>query len=227
MRQSPMGTIGFPDTYGLIKIDDEIITYTSKTDTTFNGCVRGFCGISSYTDGNSPDTLVFNQTEAVSHLGSVYATDNSLTSIGSTVQNLSSLFLNQFLKKTKHQLLPGLEDRKLVDGLNENIFIKQAKDFYSSKGTDQSFEILFRGMYDEDVKIVKPQDFLLTPSNAQYQVVKDLVVEPIVGEGDPSDLINSTLFQKTSTGEDQGYSPIASVEEVLSGAGQTLSLIHI
>ena len=69
MRQSPMGTIGFPDTYGLIKIDDEIITYTSKTDTTFNGCVRGFCGISSYTDGNSPDTLVFNQTEAVSHLG--------------------------------------------------------------------------------------------------------------------------------------------------------------
>ena len=221
MRQSPMGTIGFPDTYGLIKIDDEIITYTSKTDTTFNGCVRGFCGISSYTDGNSPDTLVFNQTEAVSHLGSVYATDNSLTSIGSTVQNLSSLFLNQFLKKTKHQLLPGLEDRKLVDGLNENIFIKQAKDFYSSKGTDQSFEILFRGMYDEDVKIVKPQDFLLTPSNAQYQVVKDLVVEPIVGEGDPSDLINSTLFQKTSTGEDQGYSPIASVEEVLSGAGQT------
>ena len=221
MRQSPTGTIGFPDTYGLIKIDDEIITYTSKTDTTFNGCVRGFCGITTYTDGTQPDTLVFNQTEAVSHLGSVYATDNSLTSIGSTVQNLSSLFLQQFLKKTKHQILPGLEDRKLTDGLNENIFIKQSKDFYSSKGTDQSFEVLFRGVYDEDVKIVKPQEFLLTPSNAQYQVVKDLVVEPIVGEGDPKDLINSTLFQKTSTGEDQGYSPIASVEEVLTGAGQT------
>ncbi len=31
-----------------IKIDEEIITYTSKTDTTFNGCVRGFCGITSY-----------------------------------------------------------------------------------------------------------------------------------------------------------------------------------
>jgi len=221
MRQSPEGTIGFPDTYGLLRIDDEIITYTSKTDTTFNGCVRGFCGITSYTDGTSPDTLVFNQTEAIEHLGSVYADDNSLTSIGSTVQNLSSLFLRQFLKKTKHQLLPGLEDRKLVDGLNENIFIKQSKDFYSSKGTDQSFEVLFRGMYDEDVKIVKPQEFLLTPSNAQYQVVKDLVVEPIEGEGDPTELINSTLFQQTITGEQQGYSPIASVEEVLSGAGQT------
>ena len=28
-------TKGFPDDYGLLKIDDEIITYTGKTDTTF------------------------------------------------------------------------------------------------------------------------------------------------------------------------------------------------
>ena len=36
----PEGTTGFPDSYGLLKIDDEIITYTSKTKTSFNGCVR-------------------------------------------------------------------------------------------------------------------------------------------------------------------------------------------
>ena len=219
MRQSPMGTIGFPDTYGIIKIDDEIITYTSKTDTTFNGCVRGFCGITSYKDATQSDTLVFNDTSSVSHTGSVYADNNSLTSIGSTVQNLSSLFLKEFLKKIKYQVLPGLEERKLTENLNQNTFIKQSKDFYSSKGTDQSFEILFRALYNSDVKIVKPQDFLLTPSNAQYQITKDLVVEPI--EGNPNDLANSTLFQKTTSGEDQGYSPIASVEEVYSGVGQT------
>jgi len=219
MRQSPTGTIGFPDTYGIIKIDDEIITYTSKTDTSFEGCVRGFCGITSYKDSTQEDTLVFNNTSAVEHTGSVYADNNSLTSIGSTVQNLSTLFLKEFLRKIKYQVLPGLEERKLTPNLDQNTFIKQSKDFYSTKGTDQSFEILFRALYDSDVKIVKPQDFLLTPSNAQYQVTKDLVVEPI--EGNPSDLINSTLFQKTTSGEDQGYSPIASVEEVYSGVGQT------
>ena len=219
MRQSPTGTIGFPDTYGIIKVDDEIITYTSKTDTTFNGCVRGFCGITSYKDPTQEDTLVFSNTSAVEHTGSVYASDNSLTSIGSTVQNLSTLFLKEFLRKVKYQVLPGFEERKLTPNLNQNTFIKQSKDFYSTKGTDQSFEILFRSLYDSDVKIVKPQDFLLTPSNAQYQVTKDLVVEPI--EGNPSELINSTLFQKTTSGEDQGYSPIASVEEVYSGVGQT------
>ena len=219
MRESPTGTIGFPDSYGLLKIDDEIITYTSKTDTAFEGCVRGFCGITSYKDPTKSDTLVFNSTAIAEHTGSVYASNNSLTSIGSTIQNLSSLFLKEFLRKIKFQVLPGFEERKLTDNLNQNTFIKQAKDFYSTKGTDQAFEILFRGLYDSDVKIVKPQDFLLTPSNAQYQITKDLVVEPI--EGNPVDLINSTIFQKTTSGEDQGYSPIASVEEVYSGVGQT------
>ena len=44
----PNGTRGFPDSYGLLKIEDEIITYTGKTDTSFTGCVRGFCGITTY-----------------------------------------------------------------------------------------------------------------------------------------------------------------------------------
>ena len=46
MTSYPQGTEGFPDSYGLLKIDNEIITYTGKTDTSFTGCVRGFCGIS-------------------------------------------------------------------------------------------------------------------------------------------------------------------------------------
>ena len=35
-------TKGFPKEYGLVKIDDEIITYTGLTTNTFTGCVRGF-----------------------------------------------------------------------------------------------------------------------------------------------------------------------------------------
>ena len=38
-------TSGFPDSYGLIKIDDEIITYKEKTKRSFTGCIRGFSGI--------------------------------------------------------------------------------------------------------------------------------------------------------------------------------------
>ena len=113
----PAGTDGFPDSYGLIKIDNEIITYTGTAATCFTGCVRGFCGISSYRAENKPDVLVFDSTSSEEHTG------------GSKIQNLSTLFLKEFLLKTKHQLLPGLEDRPLHEDLDQNIFIKQAKDF--------------------------------------------------------------------------------------------------
>ena len=46
-------TKGFPDTYGLLKIGSEIITYTAKTTTTFIGCLRGFSGVSGFEVGIS------------------------------------------------------------------------------------------------------------------------------------------------------------------------------
>ena len=74
-------TKAFPDTYGLLKIDDEIITYTGKTPTSFTGCVRGFSGITNYHESNNSEELVFSTSNAASH-----ADDSS-------VQNLSTLFL--------------------------------------------------------------------------------------------------------------------------------------
>jgi hypothetical protein len=36
--------VGFPDEYGILSIDDELIVYTGKTATQFTGCQRGACG---------------------------------------------------------------------------------------------------------------------------------------------------------------------------------------
>jgi len=41
-------TEGFPTSNGLLQIDSEIVSYESKDDTTFYGCVRGFSGITGY-----------------------------------------------------------------------------------------------------------------------------------------------------------------------------------
>ena len=204
--KTPSGTASFPDKYGLIKIDDEIITYTGKTYNSFTGCIRGFSGISSYTTLGKPDQLQFSETEASDHKK------------GSAVVNLSSLFLKEFLLKIKHQLVPGFENRNFVDNLNESIFIKQAKDFYNSKGTDESFKILFRSLYGEDVSIIKPKEYIFTPSNAQFQITKDLVVENI--EGNPEDLVDSTLYQYEYTGYTKAYAPITKVERIRSNQGK-------
>jgi hypothetical protein len=215
MKNNPTGTLGFPDSYGLIKINDEIITYTGITTFAFTGCIRGFAGITSYKSPTNPEQLVFETTDADEH------------SKGDTIQNLSSLFLKEFLLKTKHQLIPGLEGKKLSSKLDQNIFIKQSKDFYLSKGTDRGFEILFKSLYNENVKIIRPSEFLFTPSNANYKITKDFVVEPIVGN--PKNLELSTLYQDAylDYSIEKAYAPITHVEEINVSAGTTFYKLSI
>ena len=206
--ESYTGTNQFPDSYGLLKIGNEIITYTGKTDFSFTGCIRGFSGVESYRGEINPEELVFRSTEASSHESGV------------EIINLSCLFLKEFLSKIKIQLIPGLENREFTKNLNENIFIKNAKDFYLSKGTDRGFEVLFKALYNEDVKIIRPSEFLTTPSNAQYKVTDNLIVEPI--DGNPNDLKNRTLYQGSyGKNINYAYAPITDVEEVRVGVGET------
>ena len=209
MLKFPEGTVGFPTSYGLIKIDDEVITYTGRNNLEFTGCIRGFSGITSYRSESNPESIVFESTNAGIH------------SAGSSITNLSCLFLKEFLLKTKHQILPGLEERPISENVNKNVFIKQSKDFYLSKGTDRSFEILFKALYEEDVKIVRPGEYLTTPSNAVYRIENDLVVEAI--EGDPEDLTDATLYQDEYVGGiTKGYAPITNIEKVVNnGIGKT------
>jgi len=206
ISKSTSGTQGFPEKYGLIRIDEEIITYTGKTFDSFVGCIRGFSGISSYISPTDSEQLVFSKTTSSDHF------------VGSTITNLSSLFLKEFLLKIKHQLIPGFENRNLIEDLNQSLFIKQSKDFYRSKGTDQSFEILFKSLYGENVSIIKPRDYLFRPSDAQFQITRDFVVERI--EGNPENLENSTLYQKEYVGFTSAYAPITKVEKIISKDGK-------
>ena len=175
-------TRGWPDTYGLLKINNEIITYTSKTETSFNNCVRGFSGIDNLTALDNPEFAVFSSTQASEH------------SIGDIVTNLSNLFLVEFFEKFKYEFLPGFESRDFYENISiENISYK-IKDLYSSKGTDQSYKLLFKILYGSDIDIIKPQDYTLTPSSNSYFITKNILVEKISG-GDPVDTRGNFLFQ--------------------------------
>ena len=200
-------TNGWPKEYGLLKIDDEIISYTGKTDTQFTGCIRGFSGITSYRDSTNPDELVFERTEEDQHINRT------------PVFNLTSEYLKLFFKKLKTQFAPGFEDRELADGLNQTLFVKQAKDFYTSKGTDKSFEILFRALFGVDVEVIKPQDSVFKLSDAKYRRYLEMVLEVIVAENDADvdDLVGQTLFQDPSNFNGdvrRAYGSITKVEKL-------------
>ena len=178
-------TIGYPDSYGLIKIDDEIITYTSKTSNSFLGCIRGFSGIDSLEKDNNSEFLNFSVTEASDHTQ------------GSTLNNLSYIFFFEFFKKFKYQFLPGFEERNFTSGLSLTNILSRAKDFYKAKGTDQSFKLLFSALYGKEVEVLKPQNYMLRPSDNNYLTTKNILVEKVSG-GDPILLKGSTFNQYIS-----------------------------
>lgn len=196
-------TIGFPDSFGLIQIEDEIIFYAARTDNCFVSCTRGLTGITSYENPENLEEVVFSTSEASQH------------GVGTTVKNLSVLFLDTFLKKIKKQFLPGLEETSLNGELNQAQFIRNSKDFYSTRGTENSFKILFKALFNDEAELVRPKDYVISPSNASYKITKDIVVESL--EGNPFNLVNKTLFQDSYENIDKAYAPVSNVEKVVVG----------
>lgn len=196
-------TKGFPNQYGLFKIDDEIITYTGITTNTFTGCIRGFSGITSYHADNSPGELVFSTSSASAH------------SSGKIVYNLSSLFLKEFYKKIKYSLTPGLENVDFVPNLDVSNFIKESKAFYQSKGTEESFRILFNVLYGVNPKVVDLEQYLLKPSTSQF-IRREIVIAERIS-GDPNKLVGQTIRKSTDFNTQASVSEV----EIISRRGKT------
>ena len=157
-------TAGFPYAFGLLSlgtVDDEyeIVTYTSKTDTEFRGVVRGFRGLTEI-----GDELVFEESAKLEHFD------------GTTVVNLSALFLDEFFKKLKAQIAPGFEERILNYDVNERLFYKNVGDFYRSKGTKKAYEILFKALYNKPVNVIIPSDYVFESSSSSNRKTRDLVL---------------------------------------------------
>ena len=187
-------TKGFPQEYGLLKIDDEIITYTGLTTNTFTGCIRGFSGITSYHQDLNEEELIFSDTTTNSH------------SSNSTVYNLSSLFLKEFYKKLKYTYTPGFENRVFDPKINAGNFIKESRSFYESKGTDDSFRILFNVLYGETPKVINLEEYLIKPSDANFIRKEICVAESI--SGDITKIVGQTLTKSTDSATNASISSV-------------------
>ena len=187
-------TKGFPNEYGLFKINNEVITYTGITTNSFTGCQRGFSGITSYHSDLNQEELVFLDSSREDH------------SKDDVVHNLSSLFLKDFYKKLKFTFAPGLEDVDFVKELDAGNFIKEARSFYQSKGTDESFRILFNVLYGATPRVVNLEEFLIKPSSSNY-LRREVAIAEVIS-GDPSKLVGQTIVKSTDSGTTAAISEI-------------------
>ena len=195
-------THGWPRQYGLLKVNDEIITYTGIGSTSFTGCTRGFSGIENNKQTNNPEYLTFTITGIGTH------------GVDDKVTNLSNAFLNEFMRKLKKQILPGFSERNLFNKLDQSNFLRQSKDFYKTKGTEQAFKILFGALYGEKVEMIQPSKYIIRPSDADY-IVNDVLLCELLS-GNPLLINGQSLVQETTPLQTSGS--IYNVEKaVVSG----------
>ena len=172
----------FPKNGGYIKIDDEICFYNSRTDTEFLEVSRGVSGNTTIGDLYGSGTFV--TTQSADHTN------------GSTVQNISNLFLYSLVKSFESQYLTDFPEAYLKGDVDKRTLIKNISSFYQSKGTESSIKFLFKCLIDlegPDPEVLYPRDFTLKSSESDWINVYALKAKIL--SGNPDDLIGNTIIQ--------------------------------
>ena len=171
----------FPKNGGYIKIDDEICFYAQRTDTQFLEVSRGVSG--NTTLGDLYTTSKFVTTQSAAHVS------------GSTVQNISNLFLYALVRSFEKQYLADFPEAYLKEGVDKRTLIKNITKFYQSKGTDNSISFLFKCLVDNDPEpeIAYPRDYTLKSSESNWIQVYALRAKIL--SGTPENLIGKQIVQ--------------------------------
>ena len=194
---------------GYIKIDDEICFYGSRTDVSFLEVSRGVSGNTTLGDLYKASTFV--TTESSTHVN------------GSTVQNISNLFLYALVKSFESQYLADFPEAYLKEGVDKRTLIKNISSFYQSKGTDNSIKFLFKCLIDNDPdpEIAYPRDFTLKSSESNW--IQSYALRAKILSGNPTDLIGKRIVQNV-----EGSYASAVVDNVkFSGTFDNLDLYDI
>ena len=194
---SVTSTDGYPESWGILKIGDEIITYKSKTATTFDECIRGFSSITDYSGGLDSEELIFKTSNAESH------------SNGVSVENIGIKFLEEFYRKIKFTIAPGLQEYEFHSNVDISNFLKEVKSLYQTKGTSESFRILYKVLYNESPQIVNLEDLLLKSSSAKYRR-KEIVFAEAIDGVNLLPLKGRTIFKNTDLSTSAAISSIES-----------------
>ena len=198
-------TDSFPDTYGYVLIDDEIIFYASKTSNSFVGCVRNVSGTTKL--GDLYNSSVYKEGDygnGVIHLS------------GTEVYNVSNLFLYAFVKNYETQYLASFPEESLKPEVDKRTLIKNIKQFYRAKGTDQSIKFIFNSIVAQDANdipsIYYPKDNTLKASTSNW--INKLALRVKVLSGDPYKIIGQRLYQEEDIYDTSIRNAFATVDNV-------------
>jgi len=195
----------FPETNGYVLIDDEVIFYETKTDTTLENCIRNVSGTTKLGD------LYHESTWKQGDYGNG---EEHLS--GATVYNISNLFLYAFVKNYETQYLASFPEESLKPEVDKRTLIKNIKQFYRAKGTDQSIKFIFNSIVAQDAEdipsIYYPKESTLKASTSDW--INKFALRVKVLSGDPNKAIGQILRQEEDTYNTNVGNAFATIDNV-------------
>jgi hypothetical protein len=104
-----------------------------------------------------------------------------MESTGQTIERARSLFEladidsteASFIKYFKNTYIRSLPESIISD---KRLLVKHILDLYRAKGTPRAYELLFRILFNEDIELFIPGDFILKPSDAEWVIPRFIEV---------------------------------------------------
>jgi hypothetical protein len=81
--------------------------------------------------------------------------------------------IEQFIANFKYQYIQSLPDSAVVD---KRLLLKHILDLYRAKGTPRAVELLFRVVFNEDIELYIPNEYIFKPSDNTWKVPRYLEV---------------------------------------------------
>ena len=101
-----------------------------------------------------------------------------------------------FLDKFQHALMESIPE-SLADGISKRNLIKNIRDLYETKGSEEGHKLFFRILFDEESSLIYPRENVLRVSNGQWSDDYLMRVTEI-GTSDYSTIVGQVVTGETS-----------------------------
>jgi len=122
--------------------------------------------------------------------------------------------LPQFLKHFRAEILKGFPEDAVID---KALIAKHIRDMYRQKGTDKSYKFLFRALFNEDVELYLPGDYVLRTSDGRWIKETFVRVTQLTSE-DATNIQGEVIVGQTSGayGRVQGINQVLEIGQLVT-----------
>lgn len=212
----------FPKKNGYVMIKEEVIFYQYRTGNSLRNCYRNVSATTKLGDlYNTSEYVAIPYSEVGK--GSSGQTVSGPSYLAETiVQNISNLFLYAFVRNFETQYLAAFPEESLKETVDKKTLIKNIKQFYKAKGTDQSIQFIFNSIVSKEIgdipTVYYPKEYTFKASNGEW--VSNYALKVKVISGNISNILGQRIIQEPDDLDPYAISSFAVVDNVIdSGNG--------